>query len=68
VTTRLIGGSNGREGRLEVYYSGRWGAVCDDHFNDVEARVACNSLGFGSVADITGHFSLITHGLSLPLR
>jgi len=47
VTTRLVGGSNGREGRLEVYYSGRWGTVCDDYFNDVDARVACNSFGFG---------------------
>ena len=56
MTTRLIGGSNRREGRLEVYYRGRWGTVCDDYFNDVDARVACNSLGFGSVADIPQSF------------
>jgi len=37
------------EGRLEVYYTGTWGTVCDDGFTDVEAKVACNGLGFGYV-------------------
>jgi len=45
---RLAGvGSSDREGRLEVYHDGRWGTVCDDYFNHVAAKVACNSLGFG---------------------
>jgi len=38
------------EGRLEVYYNETWGTVCDDGFTDVEAKVACNDLGFGYVA------------------
>jgi len=47
-TVRLAGsGSTDREGRLEVYYCGRWGTVCDDCFNHIAAEVACNSLGFG---------------------
>ena len=33
-------------GRLEVYYSGQWGTVCDDNFQATEARIACNQLGF----------------------
>ena len=44
---RLVGGPSPREGRLEVHYSGRWGTVCDDHFNDAAARVVCYVLGYG---------------------
>lgn len=35
------------EGRLEIYYAGVWGTVCDDSFSNASARVACASLGFG---------------------
>jgi hypothetical protein len=33
-------------GRLEVYYSGQWGTVCDNEFGVSEARIACNQLEF----------------------
>ena len=35
------------EGRLEINYNGQWGTVCDDHFGQVSADVACQQLGFG---------------------
>jgi len=33
-------------GRLEIYYSGEWGTVCDGSFDNNEAKVACFMLGF----------------------
>ena len=56
---RLVGGvmttEDGRlcEGRLEIYYNGAWGTICDDYWNEEEADVACRQLGFagGSVVD-----------------
>jgi len=33
-------------GRLEIYYNGAWGTVCDNDFNDIDAKVACNMLSF----------------------
>ncbi|XP_030845075.1 deleted in malignant brain tumors 1 protein isoform X2 [Strongylocentrotus purpuratus] len=44
--TRLVGGSTENEGRLEVFYQGHWGTVCDDFWNAHNTDVACRSLGF----------------------
>jgi CD163 antigen len=44
-----VGNTTAREGRVEVYNDGAWGTVCDDVFTDTNARVACFSMGYGSV-------------------
>ncbi|XP_053379862.1 deleted in malignant brain tumors 1 protein-like [Mercenaria mercenaria] len=45
---RLVGGRTPYEGRLEMRKSNKepWGTVCDDNFDDNDARVVCRMLGF----------------------
>ncbi|XP_067678781.1 deleted in malignant brain tumors 1 protein-like [Haliotis asinina] len=44
-TIRLVSPLDNGVGRLEVYYNGTWGSVCDDGFGTNEAKVACRQLG-----------------------
>ncbi|XP_071494038.1 scavenger receptor cysteine-rich domain-containing protein DMBT1-like [Diadema antillarum] len=46
---RLVDGSDSRHGRLEVYFEGSWGTVCDDVWDEQDATVACRELGFQHV-------------------
>ena len=61
---RLAGGSE-TSGRLEIWYNGEWGTICDDEFGAPDAAVACHQLGYAratrwgrSLASGTGHIWL----------
>ena len=65
---RLVDGTltteDGRpcEGRLEIYYDGAWGTICDDYWTTREADVACRALGFIASVEDAGRYTAAYFG------
>lgn len=45
---RLVGNEYPDRGTIEILYNGRWGTICDDYFENVDADVICRMLGYYS--------------------
>ena len=47
-----MNGSRDSEGRLEVFYNGTWGTICDNNFGKKSATVVCRMLGYSGYDEV----------------
>ena len=63
---RLADGDTANEGRVEIYYSGQWGTVCDNLWDLTDASVVCRALGFKNATEALGRATFGPGNLRVP--
>lgn len=51
---RLADGDAANQGRVEIFYGGQWGTVCDNLWDLLDASVVCRGLGFKNATEALG--------------
>lgn len=46
IIVQLAGGDGRSYGRVEIFYRGEWGTICDDQWDNNDAHVICHMLGY----------------------
>ena len=53
IQVRLQGGTQAHAGRVQVFYRGIWGGICDNEWSYENAQVVCRQLGYKGVVLFT---------------